>query len=274
MEKQSFTAGRWVLLVGILAVALLGVYGTTQAAETEGDLALPSARAKWMMHVQFPATTISATVLITARVGMAQYERTIDISPSCAPQAGAVINMNQAIMGPTGYLQCQMPDLAAQVADMTGGALILPPMANCPADGHAWGQGIVALGAFVNAGMNPLFSHPDVQYEMPFVGTGAPALTVLRFSLGNYHVNSTPFRPRAPWNGVRTDLVCNGVNCGWRHWANGTVRSTGSSAAPMVTMTTSSVPVYIGFDPTNQKTLAGGKLYELEVDPGCSMVGN
>lgn len=275
-QKKDATRGwwRWLLLGSILAFSLVAAYSTAQVARAEDIATAPPARAAWLMGVQFQGTTISATLLITAQVGMATYEQTVDISASCIPKAGAVISMSQAIMGATGYLQCQMPDLSAQVADMTGGALILPAIASCPANGHSWGQGFVSTGPFVTGGINPLFSHPDIRYEIPFVGGGAPALTVLHLALNNYHIHSTPFRPRTPWNGIRTDLICNGVNCGSRHWANGHVRGTSSSPAPTVTMSTSSVPVYIGYDPVSQQNLSWGKIYQLDVDPGCSMVGN
>lgn len=277
MDKHTTRQRGWqraALLGCLLVLSLLAAYGSTQLVQAADTDSPPPNSAVWLVDVHFPGTTISATLFITAEVGINTYTRTVDLSPTCMPQAGAIVSMNQAIMGPTGYIQCQMPNLSAQVADMTGGALVLPPVASCPADGHSWSQSIMAVGPFVMGAGNPIFTHPDVQYAMPFVYNGAPVLNVLRFIVSGNNFYSAPFRPRAPWNAIRSDLVCDGVNCDSSHWANGRSRGAATMPAPLFTMHTASLPIYIGYHPGSGQTLANGRVYTLRVDPGCSMVGN
>ncbi len=277
-NRQVTGKYRGLLLGWILALSLLAAYSAAlhgaRLAEAAGASSSPPNSAAWEVNVQFQDTTISATVLISAQVGINTFTRTVDISPTCIPQAGAVVSMSQAIMGPTGYIQCQMPNLSAQVADMTGGALILPPVASCPADGHSWGRSIMAVGSYAPGAANPLFAHPDVQYAIPFVYGGPPTLVALNLAVSGYNTYSTPFRPRAPWNAIQSDLVCDGVTCNSRHWANGAVRGTATYPAPTFTMRTYPLPIYIGYSPGSSQNLANGRVYKLSVDPGCSMVGN
>ena len=276
MDKQIAVQRGWrrgLLLGSILVLSFLAAYGSTRFAQAADTHSPAVNSAVWLADVRFQGATISASVLITAEVGVNSYTRTVDISPSCVLQAGAVINMNQAIMGPTGYIQCQMPNLSAQVADMTDGALILPPVASCPAEGHSWGRSIMAVGPYTAGGTNPLFAHPDVQYDMPFVYNGPPTLVALHLAVSGHDLYSTPFRPRTPWNAIQSDMICDGVNCNSRHWANGYVRGTATHPAPTFTMSTYSLPIYIGYNPASGQNLAYGRIYTLQVDPGCSMVG-
>lgn len=276
MDKHTTRQRGWqraALLGCLLVLSLLAAYGSTQLAQAADTDSPPPNSAVWLVDVHFPGTTISATLFITAEVGINTYTRTVDLSPTCIPQAGAVVSMNQAIMGPNGYIQCQMPNLSAQVADMTGGALILPPVASCPAEGHSWGRSIMAVGPYTPGATNPLFAHPDVQYDMPFVYNGPPTLVALHLAVSGHDLYSTPFRPRTPWNAIRSDMICDGVNCASRHWANGHVRGTATHPAPTFTMSTYSLPIYIGYNPASGQNLANGRIYELRMDPGCSMVG-
>lgn len=112
MDKHTTRQRGWqraALLGCLLVLSLLAAYGSTQLAQAADTDSPPPNSAVWLVDVHFPGTTISATLFITAEVGINTYTRTVDLSPTCMPQAGAVISMNQAIMGRPATFSARCP---------------------------------------------------------------------------------------------------------------------------------------------------------------------
>ncbi len=264
---------RWLLLLGVVLAAVALVYLPLHG----GDVALatgPQKTAAWRLTVTFPAGQIQALLRLRAFDGVTNYQTTLDISPTCVPEGTAVILPGVALLGQSGRVVCQMPDLAVEFAQLTNGNVQLGGEATCTPFVNGWARVQYNPGASVAGDANPIFHHPDVSYGAPTLPSGPPTST-LRLEVEDIVRFSQPFTTTAGANGVRSILNCDPNRCVAAHVANGVVKGVQVSAPELMQFHTAATPVYLGYTPrAGGLGFPDGRLRVVDVDPGCSMVGN
>lgn len=219
--------------------------------------------AKWRLQVSFPADArIEAIWLVDIGHTVAGL-KVVDIAysepVSCVINGVVVITPGKALFSGSslpGWLTCQIPDYAATVSRLTGGAYTLPPTCS-----PKYGWAAADLLPAVSTSELPLIHLPNMHLSV-YNPTPAPATLELR--LGTTTVTSAPFAMPTPlrsWAGSDSDYTP-------VRFLTGGLTFGPTYSWPAYTMSTGPTTVMLGRNPVTG-AFYSGELYWVEIDPGC-----
>ncbi|MGH2543117.1 MAG: hypothetical protein ACRDIB_09980 [Ardenticatenaceae bacterium] len=196
----------------------------------------------------------------------------------CSTQGAGTVTLNStdgyATFANGGYLECEFPDIPMIIWEMSN-QQVMPSSPGIYRRFWMRSQAYLDQAAPTDPFGNPLFSHPDMSYFVPYDQVTGDAY--LRAQSPGYLLTSLSFIPSpiGPDNLLAEHRARNG-NCRIQFRVRGTFLSQSPYVCPVannaVVFSITPTTFYVGHSDT-QQTFFYGDLYYLEVDPPVWGVG-
>ena len=251
-------------LIGVLSVMMVGAMVLTQTASAEESI--------WMRwDITADLTKGEPDVRLVVETGFYdeqgewQQVDSADTQLICEVNDVEFTEGGSAVFNGEGYIACEMVDVLAIAAKLSGGETAFPE-----AMGGSGTHVAAKLSPTEYGHDNPVFYHPDIQFQAANVGEAYLGLEV-----GGLTAKSGGFTP-AQHQRVYSEFGQSGDSK--VHYPTFVVDKETLEATPEVLNGVAPVSnvyeglIYIGYSPETD-TYFAGEIFSIDVDPGCSGYG-